>query len=98
MTANQPGGNLFAGRGGDHGGDVIVITIGFVDEALAVGQHADDARFAALDDVREVAMAAVLVGHFGDGGPGHRRGKIGSHHASGAFTQAQAIAAGTQGR
>ncbi|MNE38601.1 hypothetical protein D3C80_1325050 [compost metagenome] len=43
-------------------------------------------------------MAAVLVRHPGDRSPGNRRGEIGCHRATGAFTQAQAVAVGAQGR
>ncbi|MNH19343.1 hypothetical protein D3C79_790730 [compost metagenome] len=63
VAANQPGLDLLTGCLGDHGADVVVVAIGFVDEAFAVGQYADDAGFAALDDVREMADCAVLVRH-----------------------------------
>ena len=40
-----------------HGGRVVVVAIGFVDEALAAGQHADHTGLGPVDDVREVANA-----------------------------------------
>ncbi|MNN21050.1 hypothetical protein D3C81_1343570 [compost metagenome] len=73
VVADQPGADLFALRHRlDHRRNIVVVTVGLVDEALAVGQHADDSRLAALDDVREMADAAVAVRHPGYWRPGHR--------------------------
>ena len=43
MAADQPGGHLFTRRRSDHGTDIVIVTAGFVDEALAVRQYTDNA-------------------------------------------------------
>ncbi|MNL04217.1 hypothetical protein D3C87_1247820 [compost metagenome] len=93
MVADQPGGDLLTLRGGgDHGCHVVVVTVGFVDEALAVAQDADDSGLAALDDVREMADAAVAVRHLRNRCPGHGGGHVDIHFGANAFAQSQAIA------
>lgn len=62
VIADQPGRNFFTfRRRGHHRGGVIVVAVGFVDEALASGQHANQAGFGAVDDVGEMPRAAVRV-------------------------------------
>ncbi|MNL25107.1 hypothetical protein D3C87_1465770 [compost metagenome] len=92
MTANQPGSDVFTRRGGgNHGRHVIVVAVGFVDEALTVAQHADDPGLAAFDDVREMADAAVAVRHLRNRRPGDGGQHVCIHLGADAFTQSQAI-------
>ncbi|MNE75960.1 hypothetical protein D3C80_1721650 [compost metagenome] len=84
VVTDQPGASLLVLRYGvEHGGDIVVVAVRLVDEALAVGQHTDDARLAAFDDVREVADAAITVRYLGHRGPGDRRLQVGGYHAAG---------------
>ncbi|MNV48419.1 hypothetical protein D3C71_1403230 [compost metagenome] len=99
MGADQPRRHFFTRwGGGDHGRDVVVVAVGFIDEALAVAQHTDDARFAALDDVREVSRAAVAVRHLRNRCPGDGGRHVAIDPGTGTFAQAQAIAANAEGR
>jgi hypothetical protein len=64
VVADQPGLNRLVSRSsGQHGAGELVVAVGLVDEPLAVGQHGDQAGFAAVDDVRVGADPAVAVGH-----------------------------------
>jgi hypothetical protein len=46
-----------------HGGYVVVIAVGLVDETTAIGQDPDDSGFSAIDDMRVKASAAPPIGH-----------------------------------
>jgi hypothetical protein len=60
VVADQPRAGLLAlGHRLEHGRCLV-------DEAFATGQYPDNPRLATLDDVREVADAAVAVPHLGD--------------------------------
>src|SRR5450631_839361 len=57
---DQPGCDLLARwHRIEHGSDVIVVTVALVTEPSAVRKHADDARFAAFDDVRKPPKRSV---------------------------------------
>ena len=101
-VADQPGACRLPGRGGlEQGGDIVVVTVRLIDEAPAVGQHADHPGLAALDDVREVPGLAIAVGNSRDRRPGDRRAQVVGHPAAGAgrrrCSPAAAAAAGCPG-
>ncbi|MNE19627.1 hypothetical protein D3C80_1127150 [compost metagenome] len=98
MAADQPRLDLVPGRLGDHGADVVVVAVGFVDEALAVGEHADDAGLGPIDDVWEMPNAAVRVRHPRHRRPSHRAVQVIGNLAANAFAQAQAVTVSAQRR
>lgn len=99
VIADQPGGWGFSRAGGvEQGAHVVVVGVGFVDEAAAILAHGDEAGFGAFHQVWEAAEAAVFAWD-----PGHRCpcggvGQVGCYARADAFAQAQAIAGIAFGR
>ena len=99
MVAQQPGTHgTGCWRGGEQVADEVVIRRAFVGKPFAVGQHGDQAGFAALDQVGEAAEAAVFARNQRNGRPSAGRGHVFAHRRAGLFGHAQAVAAVGFGR
>ena len=94
MQTSQDATSCPGGHGAQHGRDIVVVAIALVAEPPPVGEHADDAGLAALDDVREAADRAVGKGHQRHRAPGARRGERVVHPAAHGLAEAQAVAGG----
>ena len=98
MVADQPGFDIAVLAAREQGAHEAVVVAGLVDEAPSVARHRDQARLAALDEVRERLGAAVCKRHQRHRRPGTVVGQCAIDLRARGLAHAQAVAAVGQRR